>query len=168
MMLVAILATAAAIVGLSEISGRGRVIYTRVVGLAGAYVLCVAAAGTIVLWRGAAVEDALAIALSTVPVIAAWLGFRIHLTNSISLELLELLRQHEPTTAAVLERAYDAPAHAARRVDVLQQGGYLTTDLRADVVDTLKARVVLGIIAVVCGAQGPQSVVSGLERRARP
>lgn len=159
------LASVAAI-AVSEILGRGTVVYTRVLGLVASCALACAAAGAFVIWSGGGAAGAAAVALSVVPVMAAWLGFRIHLSNSITLELAELMADGRPRTLPQIEEAYDVDAHASRRVEILREGGYLSRHADASLLDTPRTRLVLLLIRVLCGPRGPRAVAEMTRRKA--
>jgi hypothetical protein len=106
------------------------------------------------------------VALSVVPLMAAWLGFRIHLSNSVTLEMLTLLVEAGPQPADRVAATYDPRAHAAHRLEILREAGYLVgPDDR--VAATAKGKAVLLLIRVLCGPAGPRSVAAMLERRAK-
>jgi hypothetical protein len=150
---------------LSELIGRGRVVYTRMASLFLAYAVACGIAGYVAVQRGGTLIDVLAIYLSTVPLMAAWLGFRIHLSNSITLEMAELLFDGEPRTVAEIDALYDVDAHTKTRVDVLKAGGYLSADADERLIDTPRSRVVLAMIRVLCGDEGPRAVAAFLKNR---
>lgn len=155
-----------AAIAVSEIVGRGTVVYTRVLGLATSYAVACAAAGAFVIWSGGGAAGAAAVALSVVPLMSAWLGFRIHLSNSITLELAELMADGRPRTLPQIEEAYDVDAHASRRVEILREGGYLSRDADARLLDTPRTRLVLLLIRVLCGPRGPRAVAEMTRRKA--
>ena len=158
-----ILAAAGAIV-LSELPGRGKVVYTRMFALAGAYIVSCAIAGTVVLGAGGGRSDALAIPLTALPLMAAWLGFRIHLSNSVTLEMVTLLEQAGPLTTEQVISAYDPRGHADRRLQILRDAGYLIG--RDDrLASTSKTRAVMLLMRFVCGRGGPRAVAAMLRRR---
>jgi len=164
MILAAILSAATAAVVVSELVGRRRVVYTRFLGLFASYLLgCAGASALIVRWGGGPMEAA-AIALSVVPLMAAWLGFRIHLTNSITLEMAGLMVDGRPRTPADLAQAYDVQGHAATRLAILRAGGYLSADEDERLVDSPRSRAVLLLMRVVCGPVGPRMVADSLRR----
>ena len=158
-----ILAALAAVV-LSEVIGRGRVVYTRMLSLVLAYAISCAGAAMIVMRAGGGWQDGAAIALSAIPLMAAWLGFRIHLSNSVTLEMVTLLAETGPQSAADLIRTYDPHGHTARRLQILRDAGYLVGD-DDRVAATPKGRAVLLLIRMLCGRDGPRAVVSMLRRR---
>ena len=164
MILASTLIAAVLAIIVSEALGRGRVIYTRIATLTAAYGVACVLAGLLVKRFGAGISDQLAIALSVVPIMAAWLGFRIHLSNSITLEMLALLEHQGPQSTQDLVRAYDPQEHAATRLRILRDAGYLVGD-DDHVAPTAKGRVVLWLMRALCGADGPRAVVSSLERR---
>ena len=157
------LAAAALAVVLSEIAGRGRVVYTRMVALVGSYLVSCLAMGAVAMRTGGTWVDAAAITLSAVPMMAAWLGFRIHLSNSVTLEMVTLLEGKGPQTAEQMMAAYDPHGHTATRLRILREAGYLVgPDDR--VTDGPKGQGVLRLIGVLCGPRGPRAVVAMLER----
>lgn len=158
-----LLAAASAIV-LSEMLGRGKVIYTRLVTLVVVYVVSCAIAAYLAIRTGGGSADGLAIALSVVPLMAAWMGFRIHLSNSVTLEMVTLLDEAGPLSAAAMVSTYDPVGHTARRLQILRDAGYLAG---ADdhVAGTAKGRAVLLLIRILCGPDGPRAVVAMLQRR---
>jgi hypothetical protein len=90
MILASTLLSALGAIVLSETLGRGKVVYTRMLSLIASYLVCCLAAGLVMARRGGGPTDIAAVALSGVPLMAAWLGFRIHLSNSITLEMAGL------------------------------------------------------------------------------
>ena len=165
MIFASILLSAAAAIVLSETLGRGQVVYTRMLALVGFYMLCCSAAGYAVARQGSGLAAFGAIVLSGVPIMAAWLGFRIHLSNSITLEMAELLSDGRARTVVEIEEDYDVNGHIARRVEILRKGGYLAADADAGMIDSIKSRAVLALIRVLCGPHGPRSVAEYLRRR---
>ena len=166
MILASVLLASAGAIFLSETLGHGQVVYTRLLALAGFYVLCCSAAAYVATRHGGGVAEFAAIVLSGVPIMAAWLGFRIHVSNSITLEMADLLADGRPRTLSEIADEYDVDGHTDKRVDVLRQGGYLTADAEARIIDSLKSRAILVLIRVLCGPQGPRSVAEYLRRRA--
>jgi hypothetical protein len=160
MILVSVIAAAIGAIALSELLGRGKVVYTRFAGLFAAYILCCGIAGYL---AGRAI-DALAIALSVVPIMAAWLGFRIHISNSITLEMAGLLEDGKTRTVREIEILYDVDGHAARRAGILKAAGYFSDDAEERLVDTPRSRVILLMIRTLCGPEGPRSVVESLSK----
>jgi len=165
MMLLLIVSAGIGAIVISELLGRGAVVYTRMAGLFGSYVVCSGAAGGYALWRGGSWFDVAAIVLSIVPIMASWLGFRIHISNSITLEMAGFFDQDTPKSYDQLARDYGLDEHADRRIQVLKDGGYLTNDAQADVIDSSKSRLILRIMRVLCGPKGPASVAAYLEGR---
>ena len=164
MIFAGILLSAIGAIVLSEILGRGKVVYTRMASLFSAYVIGCAAFGWLAIARGGTILDALAIALSVVPIMAAWLGFRIHISNSITLEMAGLLDDGRRRTVKEIEDLYDIDAHAAKRAEVLQAAGYFTHDAEQRLVDTPRSRLILALIRTLCGPEGPRSVVAYLKK----
>jgi hypothetical protein len=164
MILAGILLSGVGAIVLSEILGRGKVVYTRMASLFAAYVIGCASFGWLAMARGGTVVDAVAIALSVVPIMAAWLGFRIHISNSITLEMAGLLDDGRKRTVHEIEVLYDIDAHASRRADVLQAAGYFTNDTEQRLVDTPRSRMILVLIRTLCGPEGPRSVVESLRK----
>lgn len=164
MILIATLAAALFAIVVSELLGRGRVIYTRVFALVIAYVGGCLIADAMVDLYGGGVFDDVAIPLSVVPFMAAWLGFRIHLSNSVTLEMASLLEQRGAQSSEELIRAYDPKGHTTTRLQILRDAGYLIGE-DDDVAPTPKGRAVLALIRLLCGPAGPRAVVSQLERR---
>ena len=164
MILAATLLSAIGAIVLSETLGRGKVVYTRMFGLVLSYALCCSAAGYFVVRRGGDVVDVVAITLSAIPIMAAWLGFRIHVSNSITLEMAGLLEDGRARTLREMAVDYDLDGHANRRVEILRAGGYLTRDAGANITDTTKSRAILSLIRVLCGPDGPRSVAENLRR----
>ena len=167
MIFISILLSAGGAIILSETLGRGQVVYTRLMALVGFFVACCAAAGYVVTRQGGGMAEFAAILLSGVPIMAAWLGFRIHVSNSITLEMAELIADGRPRTLDEIGAVYDVDGHTARRVDVLREGGYLAADADASVIDSPKSRAILAMIRIVCGPDGPQSVAEFLRQRDR-
>jgi hypothetical protein len=166
--LIATLLAAVAAIALSEVLGRGKVVYTRMLSLIIAYASSCAIAGLIVIRYGGRWSDAVALALSVVPLMAAWLGLRIHLSNSVTLEMVTLLNDRGPLSTEALATAYDPQGHAARRIEVLREAGYLIGD-DDRVAATFKGRAMLLLIRMLCGRDGPRAVVAMLRRAgARP
>lgn len=163
MILIGTVAIAVLAVALSELTGRSRVVYARMAGLIGSFVAAVGAVFVVSAWRGWQPGAALAMTASAVPLMAAWLGFRIHLTNSISLELATLLAEHGPCTATGLRTAYDVPTHIATRVRILRDAGYLTADAAALTVESPRMRWVMRGITILCGQEGPRAVAARLD-----
>ena len=168
MTLVTILGAAATTVVLSEVLGRGRVIYTRLITVLAVYAVVCGVAGWVAVARGGSVEAGAAITLSVAPLIAAWLGFRIHLSNSITLEVVDVLATGPARTLQQVAIAYDVDRHTARRVAILQAAGYLKPSPGAGVTDTAKTRAVLLLIRLLCGPLGPRAVASRLPRQIPP
>lgn len=164
MIVVATILAAVAAVGLSELVGSGKVVYTRLLALVIAYAVSCAGAAFVVMRAGGGLSDAVATALSAIPLMAAWLGFRIHLSNSVTLEMVTLLAAIGPQSAEDIIRAYDPHGHTARRLEILRDAGYLTGD-DDRVASTAKGRAVLLLIRVLCGRDGPRAVVAMLGRR---
>jgi hypothetical protein len=164
MILAATLIAAVLAIVVSEVLGRGKVVYTRVATLAAAYAVACVLADLVVRRFGGSMSDELVIPLSVVPIMAAWLGFRIHLSNSITLEMLTLLEHQGPQSTQELVRAYDPQEHAAIRLRILRDAGYLVGE-DDHVAPTAKGRVVLTLMRVLCGTDGPRAVVSNLARR---
>jgi hypothetical protein len=133
-------------------------------GFCGSYVVCSAAASAVLLSEGGTLLDALAVALSVVPIIAAWLGFRIHVSNSITLELATLLSPTAPTSFRTLAQEYGLEAHADRRINILSEGGYLTA--AGNLTNTPKTRMILIVIADLCGPDGPSLVAERFRKAA--
>lgn len=158
-----ILAAVVAVV-LSELAGRGRVVYTRMLSLVIAFAVSCAGAAIVVMRSGGGLGGGVAIALSAVPLMAAWLGFRIHLSNSVTLEMVTLLAEAGPQSADELVRVYDPHGHTAKRLQILRDAGYLTGD-DDRVAPTAKGRAVLLLIRALCGRDGPRAVVAMLRRR---
>ena len=77
MILASILGSAGAAIVLSEMLGRGKVVYTRMLALAVCYLACCAAAGYALTQKGGGLAEFAAIVISGVPVMAAgaWLGW---------------------------------------------------------------------------------------------
>ena len=165
MIFASILLSAGAAIVLSETLGRGQVVYTRMLALVACYLACCAAAGYALTQQGGGLGKFAVIVISGVPVMAAWLGFRIHLSNSITLEMAELLADGRPRTLNQIAEDYDVNGHIARRVDILRKGGYLAADADAGMIDSIKSRAVLALIRVLCGPHGPRSVAEYLRRR---
>jgi len=164
MILVATLSAAAFAIVVSELLGRGRVVYTRVLALILSYAGgCLLADGMVDLYGGGLFDD-VAIPLSVVPFMAAWLGFRIHLSNSVTLEMASLLEQRGPQSSEELIRAYDPSGHTATRLQILREAGYFVGD-NDSLADTGKGRAVLRLIHLLCGPAGPRAVVAMLGRR---
>ena len=166
MMFAAIVSAAVGAVVLSELLGRGTVVYTRLATLALAYIACCAAA-TYGLVHGRVIEFA-AILLSGAPMMAAWLGFRIHVSNSITLEMAQLMADGKPRTAAALAADYGADEHTATRMAILRQAGYLRSGPDGGLEDTAKSRAILRLMRVLCGPAGPQAVAASLREHQRP
>jgi len=164
MILAATLIAAVVAIVVSEVIGHGRVIYTRMATLFAAYAIACVIADFVVKRFGGSMSDELVIPLSVVPIMAAWLGFRIHLSNSITLEMVALLEHQGPQSTQDLVRAYDPQKHAETRLPTLREAGYLAGD-DDHIPPTAKGRVVLMLIRALCGADGPRAVASRLERR---
>ncbi len=145
--------------------GRGQVVYTRMVALVACYLACCAAAGYALTQQGGGLAEFAVIVMSGTPVMAAWLGFRIHLSNSITLEMAELLADGRPRTLQQIAEDYDVDGHATRRVDILRKGGYLAADPGAHLIDSPKSRAILLLIRALCGPDGPRSVAEYLRQR---
>jgi len=62
--------------------------------------------------------------LSNIPLIVAWFGFRVHLSNSITLVLLSLIGNNSLSKTKLYEM-YNVPDHIKSRVAELSKGGYL-------------------------------------------
>lgn len=167
MILLLILLAAIGAVLISELLGRGKVVYTRFAGLFIAYAVACGLAGYVAVSRGGSMWDVAAIYLSVVPLMAAWLGFRIHLSNSITLEMADLLYDARPRSLAEIDALYDVDAHTASRMNVLRDGGYLAADEHADLIDTPRSRLVLRMIGVLCGDEGPRAVAAFLNKDRR-
>ena len=165
MIFAGIVLSAAGAIVLSEVLGRGQVVYTRMLALCGAYALCSVIAGLLVARQGGGLAGFAAIGLSGVPMMAAWLGFRIHLSNSITLEMAGLLADGRARTLQELEADYDIDGHTARRMEILRESGYLATDAAAGLIDSAKGRAVLLLIRLVCGPNGPRLVAARLRPR---
>lgn len=165
MILASILLSAAGAIVLSEMLGRGQVVYTRMLGLCGSYLICCSAAGYLSARQGGGIAEFAAIVFSGVPLMAAWLGFRIHLSNSITLEMAELLSDGRRRTVREIAEDYDVDGHTARRVEILRDGGYLAHDAEASVIDSAKSRAILLVIRILCGPDGPRSVAAHVRRR---
>lgn len=163
MTLTSTLLSAGGAILLSEVLGRGKVVYTRLLSLVTVYFLCCGAAGYLAAPGGGGLTEFVTVLLTGVPIMAAWLGFRIHLSNSITLELAELLADGHPRTVDQLATDYDVDGHIANRVAVLQDGGYLAAD--GDLIDSPKSRAIVTMIRVLCGPDGPRSVADHLRRR---
>ncbi len=164
MMVLGTIGAASLAVLLSELIGRGKVVYTRMLTLVVSYVVACAAVTALLVFRGGSLLDGLAIALSAVPFMAAWLGFRIHLSNSVTLEMVTLLEERGPQSTQGMIAAYDPQGHTATRMRILREAQYLVgPDDRT--ADTPKGRAVLRLMAVVCGPQGPRAVTEMLRRR---
>ena len=67
MIFAGIVSSAAGAIVLSEVLGRGRVVYTRMLALCGAYALCSVIAGLLVARQGGGLAGFAAIGLSGVP-----------------------------------------------------------------------------------------------------
>ena len=163
MTLASTLLSAGGAILVSEMLGRGKVVYTRLMSLVAVFFLCCGAAGYLAAPSGERLSAFATILLSGVPIMAAWLGFRIHLSNSITLELADLLADGQARTVDQLAKDYDVDGHIANRVAVLQEGGYLAAG--GDLIDSPKSRAILTLIRVVCGPDGPRSVAEHLRRR---
>lgn len=164
MILIATILAAAAAIALSEWLGRGRVVYTRMLTLVIAYAIACGLAGWVIIRSGGGPSEAAAIALSLVPLMAAWVGLRIHLSNSVTLEMVTLLDGAGPLSAEALVAAYDPQGHAVRRIEVLRDAAYLIGD-DDRVAATTKGRAVLLLIRMLCGRDGPRAVAAMLARR---
>lgn len=164
MILAATILTGCAAVGLSELLGRGRVVYTRFLSLVLSYAVSCAVAAFVVMRAGAGPGGGVAIALSGIPLMAAWLGFRIHLSNSVTLEMASLLADIGPQSTEEFVRAYDPQGHAARRLQILRDAGYLIGD-DDRLAPTARSRAVLLLMRVLCGPDGPRAVAAMLRRR---
>ena len=164
--MIALLTVAAAVVAvaLSELAGRGKVVYTRMFALVASYVVACVVMATIAIVRGGTWADGLPIALSTIPMMAAWLGFRIHLSNSVTLEMVTRLEDAGPQSADEMIRAYDPHGHTATRLRILRDAGYLVGP-DDYVSDGPKGKAVLRLIRVLCGPKGPRAVVAMLDRQ---
>ena len=147
MTLAAILGVAVLSVFASELAGRGRVIYGRVLGLAFSFLLFNGLALAWLARAGTSPAGLAAVFAATLPLMVAWIGLRIHLSNSITLCLLGLLAQEEGRTYEALEAAYDVKGRAAKRVAELRQAGYL--DEQGDLRSGLKPRLVFLLISVL-------------------
>ncbi len=165
MIFASVLVATAGAIFLSETLGHGQVVYTRLLALVGFYLLCCSGAGYVATRHGGGFAEFGAIVLSGMPIMAAWLGVRIHLSNSITLEMADLLGDGRPRTLDEIADEYDVDGHTDKRVDVLRQGGYLTADAEARITDSPKSRAILVLIRVLCGPQGPRSVAEYLRRR---
>ena len=165
MILASILFSTAGAIVLSEALGGAEVVYTRLLALGGFYLLCCSAAGFVARGRGDGLAEFSVIVLSGVPIMAAWLGFRIHVSNSITLEMADLLADGRLRNLREIADDYDVDGHTARRVQILRLGGYLTADADARIIDSPRSRTVLLLIRVLCGPQGPRSVADYLRRR---
>jgi hypothetical protein len=165
MIVASILVAAAGAIVLSELLGRGKVVYTRMFTLVGSYLICSGAAGWLLMRQSGDVADAAAIVLSGVPLMGAWLGFRIHLSNSITLEMATLLDDGRARTIDEIAAEYDVDGHTRTRVEILRVGGYLAADADATVTDSAKSRAILRLIRLLCGPDGPRSVAARLRGR---
>lgn len=156
MTLLLVVAVSAGAIFVSEVCGRGTVVYTRMFGLFGSYVVCSGVASAFLLSQGGSLLDGVGVALSVVPVMAAWLGFRIHISNSITLELATLVSPTQRTPFRALAEEYGLETHVGRRIEVLSEGGYLTPD--GNLTDTPRARMILMVMVALCGPDGPPLV----------
>ena len=164
MIVASVLLTAAVAIGLSEVLGRGRVVYTRMLTLVGSYGLTCALAVSITVRGGGGLVESAAVVLSVIPFMAAWLGFRIHVSNSITLELAGLLDDGQSRTIGEIATHYDVDGHTTRRVEILQTAGYLDSGAEANLADTPKAAAILRMIRLLCGPAGPRAVAIRLHR----
>lgn len=158
MILTSVVVVAIGAIVLSECLGRGRVVYTRMTALLGSYLVVLAVAAGELLRAGSGVAECVATALSTVPLMAAWLGFRIHLSNSITLELATLLADGKARTIDQIADEYGVEGHVRRRVEILQAAGYLRSDASAAVAETATAALIMRMTRLFCGAAGPRTV----------
>ena len=81
--------------------------------------------------------------LSNIPLTVAWFGFRVHLSNSITLTLINLIDKNSLSKASLLE-LYDVKAHLRNRVEELSKGGYL--DENGFLTQTKKSKYVVSLI----------------------
>ena len=107
--------------------------------------------------------DAIAIAFSVVPIMAAWLGFRIHL------RIRSRSKWPPCSKMAALARCRKSPVSMTQRAtprcgwrSFLRQGGYLSADDEERLVDSPRSRLVLGLMRLVCGPGGPRMVADSL------
>lgn len=135
----------------SEVIGRGRVLYGRLFLLVG---VTVAAWATLRLlgrprspemWVGSLLIDAVSIGAA----LLAWFGFRVHLSNSITLNLLTMLE--DSPTPDQLEGRYGIASQTRKRVAVLQDSGYLDRTPEQMLVINPKSRLVLAILKIARG-----------------
>lgn len=159
-------AAAAIAIVVSEVAGRSVVAYARVSSLVAGYVLGCAVSGAAIVRLGAGPLDVAAVVATAVPIMGAWLGFRIHLTNSISLELAHLLDRDGEASEAALAAAYDVTEHVRRRVVILQEAGYLGVP-GGGLIDSPRNRAVLRLVRVACGLDGPAAVAAQLREGQR-
>lgn len=81
--------------------------------------------------------------LSNIPIIVAWFGFRVHLSNSITLVLLSIIGNNSLSKAKLYEM-YNVPDHIKTRVTELSKGGYL--DKQGFLTQNKKSKLVLLMI----------------------
>jgi hypothetical protein len=131
----------------SELLGKGRVLYVRLFSLLLSYVfsamvvLALAKALSPISYR-----ELIEIALSTLPLLCAWFGFRVHLSNSITLHLLTKLDGSARKSFAQLAAEYDINSHVARRIEELKAGKYLDGTPEEGLTQSLRTTYVVLLI----------------------
>lgn len=127
---------------ISEILSFDRVFYTRLV----LFFLILSTVNIVIITRNLIeLPQSLIIGfiLSNIPLTVAWFGFRVHLSNSITLTLINLIDKNSLSKASLLE-LYDVKAHLRNRVEELSKGGYL--DENGFLTQTKKSKYVVSLI----------------------
>lgn len=131
---------------LSELTSRGKILYTRFINLAVLYMV-----STIVILAlvsesiNFSIWDYFTLSISPIPIILAWIGLRIHLSNSVSLNLLSLLEEGSKSYNQ-LKEDYNVKKRISDRVDELKTGNYISSDDDEYLVNNLKSKLVLALI----------------------
>ena len=136
----------------SELMGRGKVLYTRLFMLS--VILVLVSTGLLYYVstkEPLSIEYAISIFISVIPILAAWFGLRVHLSNSITLNLLTLL-ENKTLSREKIEQIYDPVDHAGKRVEELRAGGYLSDDPNAGLTNDVKSRFVYKSIIFLRGS----------------
>jgi len=147
MTLLTILAVGGFAVTLSEGLGRGRVLYVRLLGLAASYIASAAfALAAMPLPGGEGPAYAAAVFLSGLPFLGAWFGFRVHLSNSITLKLTSLLETERGKTYLQILEEYDPAGRIEARLENLRMAGLLSSGSDPGLADHRKARLLHRLI----------------------
>lgn len=139
---------------ISELTGRGKILYTRFVNLVIIYIMITIMILVIVSdYISFSIWDYFTLFLSPTPIILAWIGLRIHLSNSVSLNLLSLLEDGGKSYKQI-EKDYNAIKRISDRVNNLKAGNYISSDKDENLENNIKSKLVLTLIRFFRASDG--------------